>query len=179
MNFKTTNLNGVYLIDQKRASDTRGSFIKYFENNKFVEAGLECDFAESFYSISQKNVIRGMHFQIPPYDHHKLVVCLTGKFLDVLIDLRFGENYGKIESFELSANGGQSLFIPKGIAHGFLSLEDNSMMLYQVTTEHSALHDKGINPLTIGFNWGVKNPIMSERDLSHPSLEEYTSKLGL
>lgn len=173
MEFNKTELDGVYLIKFADFNDKRGKFVKTFNRSLYQNNGFVLDFPETFYSISRKNVIRGMHFQIPPVDHVKFVYCLKGSILDVLLDLREGNQYGKVVSFDLDDNVPQGILIPKGVAHGFLSKTDESIVVYHVTTEYSQAHDTGINPLTFGFNWPANSPIVSDRDLGHISLKDF------
>ena len=154
-------------------NDSRGSFVKTYQDDQMIEMGISPQFKEEYYSVSKINVLRGMHFQIPPFDHTKLVCCLVGRVLDVLVDLRAGPTYGEVLALELDARTPQSVFIPKGVAHGFLSLSDNSIMLYKTSTTHSPEHDKGIIWNSINFNWPCREPITSLRDDNHPQLQEF------
>lgn len=173
MKFNTTNLTGCYLIDTGVFHDQRGSFTKIYNEKEFLKNGISAVFKEQFFTISNKNVLRGMHYQEPPHDHCKLVSCFSGAVLDVVLDLRKSSaTYGESQSFELSADNMAVLFIPIGIAHGFLSLEDNSGMMYSVSTEYAEESDSGVHWNSFGFNWPVKQPIVSERDMLHSKLEE-------
>ena len=126
--------------------------------------------------MSNKDVVRGMHFQTQPDDHDKTVTCVQGAVLDVVLDLRkASKTYKQVFSTELNAQNKQVLVIPKGCAHGFLSLQDNSMMFYKVSTVYSPVNDKGILWSSIGFDWPVANALVSERDQSHPTLTNYES----
>ena len=171
-----TKLSGVYIIETNIFSDERGIFIKIFNADYFKKMGLECDFKESFYSTSRKFVIRGMHFQIPPQDYTKLIYVTKGKIIDVVLDIRKGSaTYGKYISEELSDKNGRCAYIPKGFAHGFLALVDNSTTVYMQTTVYAPTYDKGIRFDSFGMNWMVKKPIISERDKSFPKLEDFES----
>jgi len=171
-----TDFDELLIIQSNVFTDQRGAFIKTFHKKIFEDNGLESDFRESFFSISRKNVIRGMHFQLPPDDHVKLVYCAKGEILDVVVDLRKNSpTYGKFFSINLTENNGKILYIPKGFAHGFKSLTDNSVVVYMTTKEYSPENDTGIRWDSFGFDWGIDNPIMSERDKSFPSLKEFNS----
>jgi dTDP-4-dehydrorhamnose 3,5-epimerase len=171
-----TNLEGLFLIQSNVFKDQRGIFVKTFHKESFEENGLETVFRESFFSISKKNVIRGMHFQLPPDDHVKLVYCTYGKVLDVVVDIRNNsQTYGKSFSVELTEDNGNILYIPKGFAHGFKSLTDNSVVVYLTTKEYSPENDTGIRWDSFGFNWQVDNPILSERDKNFLPLSEFRS----
>lgn len=170
-------LPGTWLIRLKSFSDSRGSFVKTYARSH-VDAAPHLpafEFKEEFYSVSQKNVLRGMHFQVPPHDHVKLVYCAAGAVLDVLVDLRRGPGYGQVSSVPLQADNPQLLWIPKGIAHGFLSLTDNSLMVYKTSTEHAPQHDAGIRFDSFDFDWGCNRQILSDRDQKHPMLADFQS----
>lgn len=168
--FKAMNINelkipGCYLIESKKFQDNRGAFVKTFQEEIFHSAGVNPHFAEEFYSISHKNVIRGMHFQRPPADHEKFVFCAAGAVLDVFLDLRKNsETYGQHMAVELDCENVKGLYLPKGIAHGFLSLKDNSLMVYKTSTVHTPACDTGIRWNSFGFDWPADKPIISERD---------------
>lgn len=176
MKLMETNLTGCYHIEPNRSQDGRGRFIKLYHENIFREHGINIDIKEQFFSVSHKNVLRGMHFQTPPHDHNKLVTCLTGRVLDVVLDLRKkSDTYGEAAVFELSAKNGNLLTIPSGMAHGFLSLEDNSGMLYTTSAVYSPNHDRGIRWDSFGFEWPCVAPIVSERDHSLPTFTQFKS----
>lgn len=176
MKINSTLINGVYVIENFNADDNRGSFIKIVNEEEFAKNGLSCDFREQYYSISKKNVIRGMHFQLPPCDHVKLVHVIKGKVLDVILDIRKNsKTYGKAISFELNSEERKSIYIPSGCAHGFKSMEDDTIMLYNVTTVYNKEADCGILWDSIGFDWDIENPIISSRDLSFSKLENFDS----
>jgi dTDP-4-dehydrorhamnose 3,5-epimerase/CDP-3, 6-dideoxy-D-glycero-D-glycero-4-hexulose-5-epimerase len=156
--------------------DARGSFKKIFSRDMFKDLSLAENFAEFYYSINKKDVIRGMHFQIPPADHIKLVYVISGKILDVCLDLRSkSPSFGKSFSVILSNNDDSYLYVPKGIAHGFASFEDNTIVHYAQTSCYSPNHDFGIRYDSFGFEWPIKNPIISGRDLSLPNLSMWDS----
>jgi dTDP-4-dehydrorhamnose 3,5-epimerase/CDP-3, 6-dideoxy-D-glycero-D-glycero-4-hexulose-5-epimerase len=169
------SIPGVFTIDLKRFEDSRGFFVKNFQRELLVSKGIEFETWECFYSSSQKDVIRGMHFQEPPQDQHKIVQCMRGHVTDVLLDLRKGETFGRSCSIELKSQVPQALFIPKGVAHGFVSREDESWMIYFVTTGHDSKCDRGVRWDSFGFDWKTESPIISERDQAHPSLGDYQS----
>jgi dTDP-4-dehydrorhamnose 3,5-epimerase len=171
-----TSLPGVFLVKPPVFNDHRGSFVKTYHAGQFREWGVEPVFEEEFYSKSKKHVVRGMHFQRPPQDHAKLVFCQFGSVLDVVLDLRRGSlTFGQYYSIELSESNRLALYIPTGLAHGFLSLEEDSLMVYKTTRVHSSEHDAGIRWDSFGFNWGVTVPVISTRDAAFASFREYTS----
>lgn len=161
-----TSIDAVKIIKQFRADDHRGSFVKTFHNTSLKEQGIDFDLNESFYSVSVKNVIRGMHFHAPPYDHDKIVFCTEGAILDVALDLRKSSStFGQCVSTELSFENHQALYIPKGFAHGFLTLSEKATTFYLVSGEYNKEADGGVRFDSFKFDWGVEHPIVSERDL--------------
>lgn len=165
MNIIKTNLDGVFEIENNIFEDQRGSFVKTLHADTFTDNGLDADFKESFYSVSKKNVLRGMHYQLPPYDHSKLVYVISGKILDVVVDIREGsETFGKYYSTELSCLNGKSLYIGKGFAHGFLTLSESATVVYMTTTVHNPESDTGVRWDGFGYEWPVSSPIISSRD---------------
>ena len=167
---------GTFLLQPKVFQDARGDFVKTFHQGAFRELGIDFQPVEEFYSTSRNGVLRGMHFQLPPHDHSKLVYCIRGRVLDVLLDLRKASpSYGRSISVELSRDNHQQFYIPRGIAHGFLSLEDDSVMVYKTSTVHAPTHDAGVHWGSFGFGWGVDSPNISERDARFPSLESFNN----
>lgn len=174
-NIKETAIPGCFQIKLKVFADMRGHFIKTFHSEEFRKYNLETDYKEEYYSISQKNVLRGMHFQKPPSDHVKIVYCTSGRVQDVLIDLRKeSPAFGKHLSFELQANDGQLIYMPKGVAHGFLSLEENSILMYKVSSVHVPQDDCGIRWDSCGILWETtQDLIISDRDKNLNVFSEY------
>lgn len=176
MRIEQTFISGLKLIHLKEFKDQRGSFIKVFNEEFFKENGLETNFEESYYSISAKNVIRGMHFQVPPAEHTKLVYLNSGSILDVVLDLRkSSQTFGQYFSAELTVSDPVLIYIPIGCAHGFLSLEANSMVTYLQTTCYHPISDSGIRYDSFGYHWPSDNPIVSQRDAIFKSLDNYLS----
>jgi dTDP-4-dehydrorhamnose 3,5-epimerase len=176
MQFIKTKIPGCWQIQTKKISDHRGCFVKTFQLSEYESAFKDLNFVEEYYSISQKNVIRGMHFQEPPFEHSKLVYCVCGKVVDVVLDLRVDSpTFKQFEIFDLSSENANMLFITKGIAHGFLSLCDQTVMMYKVTSEYNSQADMGILWNSFGFEWPVTQPILSIRDTGFMPLSEYKS----
>lgn len=168
-----TKLDGVYIIKNNIFKDNRGEFIKTYHHDLFKEKQLCTDFKESYYSVSKKNTIRGMHFQKRPFDHDKLVYVANGKILDVVIDLREGSRtFKEFITIEISRENGQSVYIPKGCAHGFLALEDNTITVYNVSTVYNCDCDCGIRYNSFGMDWNIADPILSNRDKSFCGIDE-------
>ena len=171
-----TSLEGCFQVRPFFAQDERGTFIKTFHAERFSELGLPTKWREEYYSSSRKGVIRGMHFQTPPHDHEKLVYCMRGCVLDVVIDLRRqSATFGRHIAVEMDAARGHGLMIPKGMAHGFLALTDDVLMSYKVTTVYAPANDAGIRWDSIGVDWGVPDFVVSARDRAHPTFEAFTS----
>jgi dTDP-4-dehydrorhamnose 3,5-epimerase len=169
-----TKICGVHIFNIESFNDERGEFFKPFTIGVFNKAGLEFSVNEEFYSISKKNVIRGMHFQTPPFEHNKTVCCISGGVLDVVLDLRLqSETFGVHMAIELSSENRQVVWIPKGVAHGFLSLQDNSIVAYKTDGPYSAEHDKGVHWDSFGMCWGNGDWIISARDKNHPSFADF------
>lgn len=169
-------LNGAFVITLPAFYDDRGSFIKTFHETTLVEHGIRFTLQESYFSLSKKDVIRGMHFQTPPHHHAKIVFCPQGAILDVIVDLRKdSKTFGQYHAQELSGDNHKAYYIPKGFAHGFKSLTDDAITYYLVSSEYSKEHDTGILYNSFGFDWGVDNPVISERDLSFPRMEDWNS----
>jgi dTDP-4-dehydrorhamnose 3,5-epimerase len=169
-------LPGVHLIQPNILGDTRGCFVKTFNATTWASVRLpSVKWAEEYWSMSKANVIRGMHFQAPPHDHEKLVMCVSGCVLDVLVDLRVNlPTYGNTWSTVLSSENARMLFIPRGIAHGFLSQTD-ATVCYKVTSEYMAPADTGVRWDTIAFDWPASTPIVSERDRQFQSIKDIQS----
>lgn len=171
-----TEIKGVYIIENKAFSDERGKFVKFFNESVFKSKGLCVDFKESYFSVSAKDVIRGMHFQLPPHDHEKLVFVPYGEIVDVILDLRKdSQTYGQHISVELSADNNRAIYIPRGLAHGFKSMQDGTITVYNVATEYAPESDAGISWDSFGFDWVIDNPIISERDKKFVNLSKFSS----
>ena len=174
MDIAPTDIPGCFVLQARLLQDTRGTFMKTFHEDRFVELGLRTDWREEYFSASKRGVVRGMHFQTPPADHAKMVFCLTGEVLDVVVDLRRGSpTFGRAQAFILSGGNGRGLYLPTGCAHGFVSQADESGMYYKVTSVHAPEQDAGIAWDSIDFAWPVANPEMSDRDRRHPRLEAF------
>ena len=151
------NIQGLKLIKNFYMEDLRGNFLKVYQHSKLPQEITDLDFREIFVSTSAKNVIRGMHFQTPPYETAKLITVISGKVLDVVLDMRrSSETFANIYSVFLGGDCEfRSMFIPAGCAHGFLTLTDNASMLYACTNEFVPAHDTGVRFDSIDFTWPV------------------------
>ena len=146
-------LPGVLRLRLRTHEDRRGSFVKTYVASAYAALGIPLDVGEEFYSVSGKNVVRGMHFQLPPHHHMKIVYCPVGAARDVLLDLRAGPGYGRSVEILMSAKDPAVLVIPPGIAHGFLSLEEDTLMVYKTSTEYCPAADSGIHWDSFGHDW--------------------------
>ena len=169
MEVKKTNFEGLLIIIADVYTDDRGCFFESYNLEKYKKIGIKENFVQDNQSISNKNVIRGLHYQIPPYAQGKLVRVIRGKILDVAVDIRFGsQTFGKYYSIELSGENFLQLWIPKGFAHGFSTLEDNTIVQYKCTNFYSPAHERGIifDDENLDINWKITDPIVSQKDLS-------------
>ncbi len=160
---------GLLVIEPKVFTDERGVFYETFNEQKFIEAtGVEeLRFYQDNESISKKNVLRGLHFQQPPFAQGKLVRVVQGTVLDVALDLRKSSpTYGQHFSVELSSENKKQLWIPEGFAHGFVSLEENTIFNYKCTNYYSPQSERTIqwDDIDLGIDWKIKCPIISEKD---------------
>ncbi|RKF17819.1 dTDP-4-keto-6-deoxy-D-glucose epimerase [Alginatibacterium sediminis] len=177
MNIKDLALEGCQLISLPHSIDERGHFVKTFNKELFANTELyEFDLQEEFYTISKKNVLRGLHFQNNPAAHSKVVSCIDGKVLDFCLDLRASSpSYKKHISMELDSETPQLLFLPKGIAHGFLTISKSATLLYKTDSVYSPENDSGILWSSIGLTLPNDDFIVSERDKAFISLSEFES----
>lgn len=177
---RPSKLAGCVELQPRVMDDARGRFVKVFHEEAFAQAGLATAFAEEYYSVSRQGVIRGLHFQLPPMDHVKMVYCVAGEVLDAVLDLRLGSpTYGEVALFSLSAEKANSIYIPKGMAHGFCALSPEAVMVYKVGSVYAPAHDAGILWSSAGIDWPVAQPILSERDTSFPALADFVSPFTL
>ncbi|MWV61259.1 dTDP-4-dehydrorhamnose 3,5-epimerase [Helicobacter saguini] len=179
-----TPLNDLVIITPNAFSDNRGEFIKQFNFENFAAAGLKFDVKESFYSVSKKGVLRGMHFQTPPHEHKKLVYVASGKILDVVLDMRLNSSsFKQYFAVILDSNNHRVLYIPSGFAHGFLSLENDTKVCYMQTSGYNATSDSGISFDSFDFDWEahakehkISEFIISNRDKNFESFESFAKK---
>ncbi len=171
MIFTETKLKGAYVIDIKKIEDDRGFFGRSFCRNEMREHGLNGEIVQANTSRTHlKGTLRGMHFQIPPYEEAKLIRCVRGSIFDAIIDLRPGSpTFMQWFGEELSADNYRMLYIPEGFAHGYLSLTDNVEVYYNVTAFYTPGAEKGIRWDDKGFNikWPIEPVVISEKDRAH------------
>jgi len=173
-----TDIEGVVIIEPRIFKDDRGYFYESFSQREFEEKVCKTVFVQDNQSKSCYGVLRGLHFQKPPYCQSKLVRCIKGTVLDVAVDIRKGSpTFGKYVAVELSEENHRQFFVPRGFAHGFAALEDNTLMLYQCDGAYDQPTDSGIrfDDPDIGVVWPVaaEDAIHSQRDLGLMSLKEY------
>lgn len=178
MIFLDTDIEGVFIIEPKVFFDSRGYFYESFSKREFEKViGAEIDFVQDNQSKSVRGVVRGLHFQKDEYAQAKLVRCISGRVMDVAVDLRRGSvTYGQHISVELSAENHRSLFIPRGFAHGFAVLSEEAVFQYKCDNYYNPAAEGGISVLdkSLGIDWGLdlKEAILSERDCRLPLLSE-------
>ena len=176
MKIISTKIPGCFELLPELHKDLRGVFVKTFHAPTFNEFGLKTSFEEQYYSTSYKNIIRGLHFQMPPYDHAKLIYCTDGEVMDVALDLRVGSPfYGKYISINLNSKKGNMIYIPSGVAHGFCTLENTSTLVYNTTTIYNPNQDNGIRWDTANISWPIKDPHLSDRDLQLQDFKNFKS----
>jgi dTDP-4-dehydrorhamnose 3,5-epimerase len=171
--------NAVVLIRPRRLSDERGWFCETFSAQTMERLGLPSRFVQDNHSLSRRTgTIRGLHFQKPPHAQAKLVSCVRGRIIDITVDLRRGSpSFGRWAAVELSAQGGEQLFVPIGMAHGFVTLEDDTEVLYKVTDLYAPNCDAGVywNDPAICIDWRLNTtavPIVSAKDAALPVLSD-------
>jgi dTDP-4-dehydrorhamnose 3,5-epimerase len=170
-----TPLPGLFVLRPRIFTDHRGAFIKTYHRDLFRDLGIAFTPAEEFFSTSRRNVVRGMHFQTPPAAHDKLVYCVAGSVLDVVVDLRKGADYGRVFSQPLDETRREMLFIPQGCAHGFLAVSESATLVYQTATVHTPACDGGVLWSSLDFDWPVTAPILSERDQAFPKVADFAT----
>ena len=185
MEVLTTSISGVYIIEPKVFKDSRGYFFESFSQREFDEKisallGQEIRFVQDNESMSSYGVMRGLHFQRPPFTQSKLVRCVRGSVLDVAVDIRKGSpTYGKHVAVELTEDNHRQFFIPKGFAHGFAVLSETAVFQYKCDEFYHPEADGGISILdeSLGIDWRIpaERAILSEKDLRHPKLSEFES----
>ena len=180
MNIRTTPFKMVFILKLKVYMDERGSFRESFNQKKIEKAiGRKINFCQDNQTFSKKGVLRGLHYQLPPFSQSKLVRVIQGSVLDVVVDLRKGSpTFGHHFSCELSAENQLQLFIPRGFAHGFITLSETSIFMYKVDQFYNFESEGSITPNdpTLGIDWQLPQSewIQSEKDKKHPTLAEAT-----
>jgi dTDP-4-dehydrorhamnose 3,5-epimerase len=173
-------LDGAVIIEPDAFADERGFFMETFEKKRYQELlGVDVRFVQDNLSCSKKGVLRGLHYQAPPFAQGKLVQVLRGRVLDVAVDIRTGSpTFGQHVAVELSAENKKQFFIPAGFAHGFVALEDDTVFSYKCTNVYSREHDRGIrfDDPALGIDWGVADPLVSPKDVALPLLKDISQE---
>jgi len=175
MKFEKTEIAGLVIITPEVFQDDRGLFMETFHRDAFEKNGLPTQFAQDNQSISKKHVLRGLHFQRPPYAQGKLVSVAHGAVLDVAVDLRKNSpTFGKWKSVLLSGDNRLMFWIPEGFAHGFVALEENTVFQYKCTNIYRKESEGSIrwNDPDLNIAWGIAQPILSEKDAAAPLFNE-------
>ncbi len=171
-----THLPGCFEVRPKVFPDSRGHFVKLFSGEVFAKHGLTSNFPELACSVSKKGVLRGLHFQLPPADHAKIVYCVEGRVIDAVVDLRVGSpTYSKGLLYEIDAAKGNGLYIPRGFAHGFYVPVDKAVFVYKIETPWVPALDSGIAWDSASLDWPDKSPVLSEKDGKLTKLQDFRS----
>lgn len=162
--FTKTKIPGVYIVNNFISCDSRGLFFKIYRHSFFSKLKIKRAFKECFFSVSKKNVLRGMHFQKRPHEVEKIFCAVKGSILAVVLDTRrMSKTYKKFVKIRLTSNK-KSIFVPKGCAAGFLSLQDDTTVMYLATGEYKPKYESGIRWDLFGMDWRIKAPILSNKD---------------
>ena len=173
--FEKTPIPEVVLVKPKVFGDSRGYFLESYKKSDFINAGIEVDFVQDNHSCSSKGVLRGIHYQLPPYVQAKLVRVVTGAVLDVAVDLRrSSSNFGQWIAHELSEENSQMLYIPEGFGHAFLTLRDNTHFLYKCSADYSKSSEAGVHfhDPHLNISWPEMELVVSDKDRNLPGLYE-------
>lgn len=180
-----TDISGVLIIEPKVFGDARGYFLESFNAEEFVEkTGLNINFVQDNESMSSYGVMRGLHFQKPPYTQSKLVRCVKGAVLDVAVDIRKGSpTYGKHVAVELTEDNHRQFFVPRGFAHGFAVLSETAVFQYKCDNFYAPQADGGISILdgSLGIDWHIPidKALLSEKDTKHALLRDFNSPFDI
>ena len=183
MNVEDLEIPAVRVLTPKKHGDHRGFFSEVYNRNTLAAAGIDLEFVQDNHSLSaDKGTMRGLHYQAPPFAQDKLVRVTKGSVFDVAVDLRRGSpTYGKHVSATLSAEAWNQILVPIGFAHGFMTLEPDTEVIYKVTNYYSAEHDKGMcwNDPDLGINWPLpeSEAVLSDKDLKQPRFADVVSPL--
>jgi dTDP-4-dehydrorhamnose 3,5-epimerase len=173
-----TPIEGLLIIKPKVFEDSRGYFFEPWNRQAFAKEGILTDFVQDNQSLSQKGVLRGLHFQNPPHAQAKLVRVIQGAVLDVAVDIRKNStSYGKHFALEINSENKLSFFIPEGFAHGFVTLQDNTIFSYKCSALYNKASEGSIlwNDPDLAIAWNTENPALSEKDLLSSPFRGFTS----
>lgn len=174
MEFKRSKLEGVIEIIPNVFGDERGYFLESYNKDLFSKNGIDISFVQDNQSLSSKNVVRGLHFQAPPFAQDKIVRVIKGSVVDVVVDIRKNSpTYGQFETYTLTEEKKNMLLVPKGFAHGFVTLEDNTIFVYKCSNIYNKESEGGILWNSLDINWHVENPLVSDKDKILPKFSEF------
>ena len=179
MEIVKTSIQGLLLIKPKVFGDDRGCFFESWSKKSYQELGLDIDFVQDNQSLSKKGVLRGLHFQKPPFAQGKLVRVVKGAVLDVVVDIRKASiTYGQHVCFKLSENNKNIVWIPPGFAHGFVTLEEDTVFSYKCTEIYNKEYEDSLlwNDPDLNIDWGIDNPLVSEKDSVAGSFKTFKSQ---
>ncbi|MFB6209888.1 MAG: dTDP-4-dehydrorhamnose 3,5-epimerase [Candidatus Nanohaloarchaea archaeon] len=180
--FREAGLEDAVMVEPQVFEDERGFFMETYVRKDFREAGIEADFIQDNFSRSKKNVLRGLHFQKGEHAQAKLVRCVRGGILDVIVDLRKDSpTFSEHIKVELSEENRKMIYVPRGFAHGFLVLSDTAEVCYKVDNDYSPESESGIiwNDPTLDIDWPVENPVLSDDDQELPGFEQLKNQGSL
>lgn len=176
MEFIKTPFDGLYEVHAPRLPDDRGMFRKVFHAPTLDPVTNDFCVKEVYYSVSSYGAVRGLHFQIPPSDHHKLIFCLKGKIFDACVDLRkSAATYGRHRTSEIGQGDNRGMLVPKGFAHGFQALEEGTIVVSMASGVYAPEHERGVAWDSCGIDWPCKEPIVSDKDRRQPPLAGFVS----
>lgn len=178
MQFETVDIPGLVIVKPNVFGDHRGYFFESYSKEIFIKNGILADFVQDNQSLSGKNILRGLHFQAPPHDQGKLVRVIQGAVFDVAVDIRrTSPTYGKHFGLEISAENKKQLWVPPGFAHGFVTLEEDTIFCYKCSGYYNKDSEGGLmwNDPALGIEWPVKTPSLSEKDALLASLTNFKS----
>ncbi len=173
-----TELKGLFVLKPRVFEDERGYFFESYNQNLFKQAGLDLEFVQDNQSLSQKGVLRGLHFQNPPHAQGKLVRVITGAVLDVVVDIRKNSaTYGKSYGLELTEKNKWMMYVPPGFAHGFLTLENDTIFSYKCTNFYNKAAEDCLlwNDKDINVKWNYNDPLLSAKDLEGKPFKGFVS----
>lgn len=173
--FEKTNIPEVILVTPKVFGDHRGFFLESYKASEFKNGGIDESFPQDNHSRSEKGVLRGLHYQMPPHAQGKLVRCLVGEIWDAVVDIRKSSpSFGQWTAATLSDENRRMLYVPPGFAHGFFTVSDVAEVFYKTTTEYDHDSERGImwNDPDVAISWPSDSPKLSQRDTAHPSFKD-------
>ena len=184
MNVIKTDIEGILILEPRVFEDSRGYFFESYSKKNFDSEAFGVEFVQDNESCSSQGVMRGLHFQRPPFTQAKLVRCVRGRVLDVAVDIRKGSpTYGRHVAVELTEENHRQFFIPKGFAHGFAVLSDTAVFQYKCDNYYAPQADGGISiaDASLGIDWRIdpRCAILSEKDLKHPLLKDFDSPFDM